>query len=1156
MREVLQALLAGDTRRVTCSDALTTVNFDVHRRERLYQHVSVCACESTVMSAAVLQYSLDLDAPRGLMKPDSLGDALQHALRLVLAAHGNQWEPGDNLALVRCDDRLFKLIGIAVRHGASGFQRLSVHDRVRWGALMMIGGAQALRRAEERPRTYATIGALLQLPAFAAEMHGPRLDAIEDGAERHLGIQIIRSRSARRFLETMLAHSGLDLEVVEAGACRVAHCWSWAAVADAELDAINEFVRLHRASFELRPGLRALIDSDEGAFALADRLRELARFRRVVIERGLLGDSVEKTREEWKAHGLDPASFLGAPATDSLIRALFHLARARDEERTEPRFTWITSERYRGLAFALPRFLNAGNIPAEVDEIRAILIDHDGCAHGEGVRYVRNGGVFRAVRPVTIPLPSMRTAPPVQLFVQWNAEHSHELRYGSYDLPSRPVALFAHDGEYLTRPRPGMTVHLVVSSNWRLLAPPPAWTASGAGAVESWRGDVPNEPLELELEGPDGEQTFWTLGDDPQPKLAVRRGKHVPGLRLGGAPVLRAWPELEAEGLHGRVTLTIDGPGGREELRVLARNGRIRFDARGAPGMYTVRAARVRQSAPARFLYLPGATFVVEHLAPDAVGARPTRLAVSGAPALLTPTDTEARIVNGAVAFPAGTSGTREVGVALPGFRLAGTWKVVLHPCAVRLLVDGQKPLTEPWPLRDCTVASILEITGDPATPVDLEVLGTRFEVVLGSEGVRRLRLVELPSFAGHEKGRVVFRWPSDRIEVEFRNHLLEPPSLSSDGRVAVLGARTDLNHDVYAEVLPAWEPWVEFQRRSARLVMNGATRKYEVDLPEAPGRYFIGLAHNNRPETGLRLAEVPGERPAFASPLCRLLWERDTPIQALRAALAYEPWERLEHFARNVNRYGREYFNAAAALCDVSGRALAQVLAHGRAAEETALYRLLAQHDLDLFVLRYSDLDRIVPAGTDVLAAMELLDELAGRALGLVIAAARRWPPGSFNSERFSEIIAPWAAISTGLPVTLGADDIDLVRTPDAPELVVHRERTTRSPRVQGLIQARKAESALERGPLREVARRYLGHAEPGPDYWRVAGIEPKRLPPATARFDAVALAAARAVHAWRSGHGDIAACRDARHVARHARALMDYWLNLLSAQDTGVDA
>jgi hypothetical protein len=1086
-----------------------------------------------------------------------LGLALQKALEVVLQSQGTDWEPGDNLALVKCDDRVLKLIGVALDRGLCA-RNLAATDHVRWGALAMIGGAQALSRIDEgRPRSYATIGEVLKVRGFTEAMRSGRLDAVERGSEQYLGIPIIRGRFGRRFLETMIANSGIDPLLVQAGAARVAASWAWALVADADLEDIAAFVQAHRSAMSLRPGLLELVTSEEGALALADRLRELARFRRLVLERGLVDASAERTRALWCQHGLDPASFLGHPASDALIRAVFDVGRHAELEHAEPRFTWISTDRFRGVGFALPRFLRPAAIPTDCDEIRAVVVDREGTVTTEGVRYVREGAMFRTPRPIVVPLVARSSAPPVHLLVQWeDANDRRELRYASYDLPGRPLTIFGPDGEHVTRPGPGAVVQLALADGWKVERPPSDLSPVAGTAVECWRTALPREPLSLELAGPDGERTSWILGAAAQTRVTARRGQRIPGLRLADATVFTTWPDIEAEGFDGRVLVEVQTPGGHREKRpALARNGRIRVAPFAAPGLYVIRVATGERSARTRFVLLPGARFCVDYLPPDRDGARAVRLRAESFDARLTPTDPDATCSGGTILFPPGASGDRAVGVALPALELAGTWTAGLHPCSVRLLADGTRPLPQPWRIRECSASAVLEITGLPGASVDVEAMGKRCELVLGAEGRRRLRLMELPpGLLQAQKGRIGFRWAGDRIDVEYRNGSLDRPKLIVSDRFArIVPAQPLADAEVVAEVLPVWEPWTEFRACAVRPVAEHGVIGYEVELPEAPGRYVVGLAQRGRAVTGLCLVEVPGGIPAFASQLSRLLWERDTPRNDLRIALGYEDCDVLERLARRVNRYGHAYFNVAKPLRDVACRGLAQMLARGRSVEDTELFRLLVEYDLDLLVLRYSDLGRIAPASGQDPYAMELLDELAGRAIGLAVAAFRAWPK-DLVGPRLLELLRPWAPIADGSPVRLTSDDLDLIRTPDAPELLQHRERMAGSPRVQGLVQARKAEKALiEDATLRDIALRYLGDGDPPASYWALAGTEAQRLPPATARLDAVAFACASAVHRWRLGLVEIDVCRDARRISRHARSLMDYWLNLAAARHEG---
>lgn len=1111
----------------------------------------------------------DARAHRSFHLPKSMSANVGEKLRTLLQTlRGDEerWMQGDNLALLDVDDDLLQKLGDAASRGLEQFSNLTRQDQARWGAVMLVAGAHALRRAGERPRTYATIGSVLGIVDLAAKCRGDRLDAMQAGAGEHLEIELVRSAKARWFVETMLANSGIDMRVFEVCAAAIRRGWSWSRVALASLDDVDTFIEVRSGGFQLSKGLTALLANAEGRRAVADRLIQLSRLRNEVIERGLLRPTFSDTRDAIVSAGLTPKSLLGAEPTETLFSELFDFAKGKDDEGASvPRWLWSTGEGTYGLVLGLPLRMELAFVPPDVDRVRVLAIDAGGILVGRAEReavYTRSGDTFRRISPWSV-LPVREGADlPIDLLARFGSgAEDVEHHYRRFELPGAPVTLLnAGSGEVVPSVPPGATAILLVSQGWSVATPPITWTRLQGMVVEAWRAEVPTTASSVLFRGPAGEEEVWSFGGPPPLRLKVE-GDAVEGLRYARIPAFRRWPEFRILGSARRANVEISGPNGqaRSERRSL-RSGRFSVPPFPGAGLFKITATAEGQTTQARFVVLPpGICFEVSQHEQE--GATTVMATVTGEGVALTPTAAGSTVTGGSIRFPPGTRGKQRIGVAGPGSLLEGLWEPFIEPEEVRLIDVNNVLLDPPWDLAACDASAHFIISGRAGSQLRIETCGRTFTRYLSAEGTRQVRLTELPDDVMQlETAQLEVSWldPSKnsarRREFRIRNARLARPQIRLEGNRVLLQSPRLLPEPVEIEVLPVWRPWDPYVRVSAALARCDDKDFYAGTLPAEHGQFMVGLVSGGRPATGLALATLPNEPPDLSNPVSALLWDKKPDQERLVSALRAQDSALVLDIATRVERYGAVFFQIAKALPRAAGRSLLCRLAQEPGtALDCALWRLVQRGPLagslgpGRMVVRYADLDAAAESlADDQSRALDALDELASWQAGLVTTALSRWPL-PFQGARFEEIIALWAHLDHGKPLPLKPAEIELIGTPDDESIDTQSIVAKLGPRARGLFQVRKATA----GDLGERCRRELQKLDVNLGAWADSSYQRllervDGLPLDVLDFEQTVFFATRALHrGWRSDGSQFGDCLKVNALWRYAPALVDYWLN-----------
>ena len=1082
------------------------------------------------------------------------------------------WEKGDSLALIDLRQTSLPRLGECVGQGLQYFAGLTTQERDRWGAVLMIAGAHAFAADREGPRTYETAGRMLGIRDLASAMNASRLDATERGVARYLGIRVLRNLHGRCFVETMVAHSGLDMGVLEACAERVANAWNWAVVESSTLDAVEKFVDDRRASLSesLTTGRRALLDSPEGIRAVAHTLIELATFRREVMSRQLAKTDVAETRLAVGRAGLDPKTFLGAEPSDRLLQIVLGVGRQRGLEPETPSFVWLSTQSYFGLGLTLPRKLAFQEVSPDVDRVRVSVVDSVGQSQRAGSEnlYARDGAAFRRTTPSSVIPIAASLSLPLQVLVRFRrGDDDCEVLHSTQELPGIPVTIFHENGEYVDAAPAGTRVILACAPGYSLEASPMLVRVPGP-ALEFWRATVPSEPVVLTIRDGAGETDEWVFGSEPAPRVEAK-GSTIAGLTIARARVFREWPELRVTGFAGRAQLEVRKPSGVTEREdVVCRNGRVRSAGCDAPGLYRVTLQKPGWQTRCRFVVLPPTTrtSVVDQ------GEAGVLAAIEGLPATLTARDQAAISVRpDALMFKTGTVGVQTASVLIPTLGLEGTWDIPIHPARARVLVRiDSTALDHPIDLSRCNDASVLELSGPPGTTVRLEVDGVGLTRQIGPEGKRLIHFWEMPVELFDEESEVMTATWDGAARKQKLLRFVDPRQMRPILRPVVPGtfqldARRQLEAPVEVEVVPVARPWEKSARVQASLDEAGKRFWYGFTIPESLAEPVLAglLELGGMPATGLALIPAKSEDEAEGrSELSRLLWKNEGTRSEVASLLRAAGPEVIEAVASTVNRHGPAFFSVADGLPGSAGYTLLKrFIANAGGAEDGDLGRVLARMGFDMLVATYADM---VSAKADIEALPEaeyvdLLDAIAGRGVGLVIPALLMWRQPAWNeqlAERFQEVIAPWAHLAQGGVAAISDEEADLIRTPPDSADRGAFEAVPLNPRAQGLVQARRAEVELAQNrKLREILQRYAGSDGQFvvPEFKLIASRTTKLIPRSTLHLEEAAYACARKVDAWRAGEGAVGDCRTARELGRYCGALLDYWLNYFATQHAG---
>lgn len=1082
-------------------------------------------------------------------------------------------DPGENLGRISLSLEQWQALCAAVQHGlARGLTRFDSGDRKRWGAAFLLVGAKALRTVEA-PFTYDKIGREARISALRGAPDHNECDAIEAGAAIW-GIPLLRvtlrnGRLQRRFLGTMIRHSGAGWALLDKLAALVGRQRIWDWLGNADIGALADWIDAH-AKRTLGEQVQRHLDL-ETREALAGRLQDFAAVR------AMLGESSSPDAAVHTFGEGDLMTALDAPDAGAMRRLLAHFFASDDASTAPPRWRWHVDDMgdERPVVELPARLRPPDDLPAEVDTISLKLLDD---ARRRGADYVRRNDVFvhregpRVRHPCDLP---------ARLVAQYqDGRITREVMVAEMTVPTDPVAVFETvHGRLCTHARPGTRIALVPAPGWRMQGPD-GFRSGGHPPLRAWLGMMPERGLECRLIGPDDEPSPWTLSTAPA-QLKFTLTNAIAGLRLAQAPVVCGSPEYRSNLMRGKGTCTVRADRGVVGvLEVVIRGGRLklsstqRASADWAVGVFSFDFEINGICCTERVAILPAGAEVL------AVSEREGTLMTlrhRDLRARLHPRDSEVAVADGDgdLFLPPNVHGPVVIDYTLSsgGTTWAGVWRVFAHPPWIEVVDSNGDVCDGPQGLATLRSGGGLRIYGEPRSTVDLQIEDAYWSLRLPSSGIRLFPFIEIPSELIHyeatqqqaENLRAHVRWPDGEEKMQnfvFReNRRINAWIVAAEGadqpsRVRVEWARPE-SGQVRVEAVRAWQPW----ERSIALPARYTTwpdwsdkSGYEADFSPDVGPFQIALYRGEQRLSGVKLIHSPDGKlpppPSQASPLEVELWNK--PRMSRLAELIHR-WSEagkdeaaLPELLRNMTRFGVKWFRIAEVLPEILGSWRLERLLREEALTE--LDRLLADYDeqagLAWMFVRERDLVRVTAMLPDgVGAANTLLSRIAVREAGLLHAGARVWGSLLSLDEPHKASVRDLDALHKAheRPRCINLDERDQIfKFDDSLDPI-----KAGVPRLIGLRQLyRKAEAVNLRLGKLELSRSGL------PPLLKPEWFD--RLPERLQEHERAIATWAWSIHRWRRGEFmSFNVMRELSRLEQLARNSLDYWLNSWDSLD-----
>jgi hypothetical protein len=1092
-------------------------------------------------------------------------DWARHRMALMLRRMREQrWRTDDSLGRLSLDETEERLLVGSVRILLEeGIRRLAGIDRERWGAAMLLVGARALRRSGEGPFSYDLMGEVLGIEGLADKIGGPEREAMELGAG-FWRIQLLRTRTEdgrpwRRFLGTMIRHSGGGWAILDRLASLVSRRWHWAGIRAAEAEAVAAWIEQCATCGHVGRGMAHALENDETRHALAERLQDLAAVWAMLQEAG--ATTVEHALQALGADAL--SSWLDAPDHASARRMLEHLCEASGEGAPDRiRWHWFSDGQGReGVTIALPERIRLPDVPEEADRIELRLLD---VRPDRGCSYVRRGGVFehrQGLRQLRTPVACFEQ---VVVIAQYRRGHeSGELVAAELSLPA-PVTVFdTRSGRALRWPRSGMRIALVPQPGWSLCAPP-GFAESGRAPLRAWVGEMPAGAAECAVLSPEGEEEPWTLSPTPM-QLDIALPNAITGLRLHRVPVVQGAPHIRIGLMRGRGTCTVHDEHGAtlmEGVAVKSWGGRVELPMeRWAPGIYRLTLAFDGRACSVRFAVLPADARVDVHGGQEGTNVRligadlTARLslrdrspALAGEGSLLLGPE-----IRGSVVI--------DVAVACGHATWIGAWSLHACPEVVEIVGAGGDRETRA-DLSLLRGGGGLRIHGRPRSTAVVEAGDLRWSVQLSPEGERLFPFTLLPSFIFQRNGKplaITMRWPGgEKRRLVFSDPSASRPEVrvvpSAGDQTAsrlCLAWKHDIVGEVHVEAVAAWRPWWPATRLPVVPARWDDKAGYETCFSLPPGGYQIALMSGDRRVSGMALVWSSEGRvippPDGLGPLERELWNE--PSKGRLATLLEECMQARDEerivpgLLRNLARYGAGWFRIADVLVNILGWRRLETLLYASMLREIdqlvdAYYDAVG---VSWMFVRARDLDRtaITLAALEHGRANMLLRNVGEQYAGLLLPALRCWDGLLSREEPFVQHLSELKPLHDGYaPLQrLTHEELDCLRETDIDADMDEICGGVRaSLRLRGLLELRGFREEIEAQPvIREIAA-----ASRLEDKWF------SHLPEQLQAFERAVASLAWEVHCWRQGgHMATKRMQEISRLELLARHSFDYWLN-----------
>ena len=1074
------------------------------------------------------------------------------------------WNPGDVLARLAVKPNALQDLKVRVRRTLIGrLSDLPAHERMAFGASLVILGVIAFKEDGCRPYEWEPVGEFIGFRNLSRALKHDHRNAMEQGAADYLQIEILRSRTSnRKFIGTLQLHSGANQTTYITVAKAVGRRWSWDAIGRSSLSEVADWLEglLGSPTFcaSITRGTYTRLSSEEALYETAERMKQFADCREVVLRRGWQRQTVDETVRAIRTDGIDPTRFF-ALSTDAavheLMAYLLNLEGASQGAEVDlVRWQWRSSvQGLSGPALRLPKRIEV-DVPPEADRL---LLTLGGLEPGTPPLYRRDGTTFAHQRGPLWLFPKWQE--PVTVYARYRTGAvEREVIVGSVPLQDSVVATFLAESGNLVRTVPsGTDVYLVPRPTYSFYDKDKE--LSIGSTVQAIRMTVLGQPCDIALDGPSG-RTTWTLhATERRTTLEIREGRPVTGLRMQRRQVLRAWPTLWSDQPMPGATYTVTAPGFTQEGRVRNRVGRLvllGFTPPTRPGMYAVRirSGAVRGSA-VFFLAPQTAEATVEY---DANG---TRAALNlGGPCSLTHPDAKGR-GSGWLRFPAERTGPVDVLVSTR--HGDGVWRVTAAATKLTVIDADGSPATDPEYALLCGAGGI-QIGGPPGAKVRIREQRTRrvWERRIGPDGRRTFHFSSLPASLVQDNDNALYfevEWVGlHRHEtLRFANEASRRPRIVvRESEIRLLLKRGQFRK-VHMAVVRASRPWegVEFEPAAVAEWVND-DKWFGAAFTSEPEPLQVCLYDQDRRITGVALAHGDSPPPADLTGLELALWQygrgkpnREADRQIVEGLARHlggetssdEACALLESICKTVLTFGVRWFRIDDAIARVATPHRLLLLLRGQ--YDAALLQVFDELEVPWIFTRYGDLafafDNLNRERWSA-AAIEVAGATAGLAFAVGSVVSGEIDDPSVFGKRAFRIAAPPLLESR----SLAADELSLLK--DSVEQFDADDHLDRHPRVVGLLQAR----LIERMLVDDQKMGALVRSVPAPDEPAVSSAlkwtTNRRIPRFTQQIERAVLCDSWRLHRWRKGWplDDDTRARLTR-LEPYVPRLLDYWLN-----------
>ena len=1103
----------------------------------------------------------------------------------IISQNEGVFEAGAHLSRIDLtNEQWAQLVGAIKQCLDQNWAGIPSYDKYGWGAAMMLVGTRVFRKLPEGPFTWDHLGARIGVEKLSTEIRHTEYEYIDEGSRRYWKIEILKNpKGHRRFIGTMLVHSGGGWAVLQSLIDRVTTLWNWEGVRVASQGEITEWLHQIQQDYRYLSGsTRRVLQTDDGRVAMAARLAQVAQGRAEISNRGLLADDAAETMEKIGAQDISISNLFGAPSERSdeeILSDVFDFTEGtRSRTLSAPKWQWLQPPaRKSRLAISLPDKFRHVAIGDGIEKVRVRLANVE---QNKYPVYQRNGEEdFEHYRGPKLLAIGDAVTFPVQLVIEYQSEHKTtvESSWCTMDFPGEPIGIFDHHGgELIDKTQAGDELHLVAPRGSLLETSSPLSQIDCVG-VEAWRGVLPVAGLKYKILSPGSDDVIEEFLKPKSQTLQLRvAGNRIDGITFGNAPAYEGWPEILVGSDMTHADYELRRGSSRHQIqrgKCTVRGGRLVLQGlQKHPGQYTLHVEVGHRSSELRFAVLPlGTHFRVSH------SASGTKLQIKYLNAELSHRDAVDTVALNSLQFPEDVRKAMTVAVDAhredPSLR-NGCWRITAAPYHAEV-VTGRTGDTvdEPRDLGLLRGEGGLRIYGSPKASVRIDTGPYRWSLRLDGCGRRFFPFTHLPEAAlscDRQPFEITVVW--DGAQKTFGpfidQRLVEPQTHASPIRnrrahEVQVELRWDVGGELDMELLPAWRPWSKSHIAAAhRLDRDPENRIFRSKFSVEPGPYKVRLIRDGLPISGVAAVvlstatngKVEPDQPL--DPYQWYLWRVHTgspqphPDRALEAFRECEPTERNRQrvqLLRQFEAWPPQWFASRLLLPEIASEEnlRSKVGLPVQYLSEKEIPKALSL--LSALAIRYSDLEHI-----HHLISRRAPDEQADLFLGLVdlqagllVPAFQAWK-GAFCDDAMQRIapeLLPWQLANSNSVDELSDEEYNALR--------ILEDTPTKGGnlRFDGLWEARRQEEKLsEDSDIDEAVRAVKHYVERHQLHLpaTVCRAVHNKTFPRTSQIEKAVAAICHDLHRWRDGrHPGPMPWDTLDTLHRCVPRLIDYWLN-----------